>query len=144
MLGLDVIEDAIIAVLAPLKATHGVRLVGPYDGELDQVEKIGQRLTTTPAILVSFNGSVDNDTGGQRAFEVMQWTVLVATSDQASAANARRASYALLRAVRAQIGARVLLPGLMAAVTEGTEALVMRAGLVVYAIGFEITQPYLK
>lgn len=97
------IEDAILAALAPLVASHGVRAVETYNGELD-VDRFTAAVQQWPAVLVHYTGSSVEDRGQRRA-EFLEFVVFACDRHEADQSQARRGgptnpgSYALLDGV---------------------------------------------
>lgn len=97
------IEDAILAALAPLAASHKVRAIEPYNGELD-LDKFVAAVQQCPAVLVHYTGSTPEDRGQRRA-EYLEFVIFVVDRHEADQSQARRGgttnpgSYALLDGV---------------------------------------------
>ncbi|MGD9610461.1 MAG: phage protein Gp37 [Desulfovibrionaceae bacterium] len=97
------IEDAVLAKLAGLTASHGVRQVGPYNGDLD-LERFQAAVQQWPAVLAYYSGSSFEDHGQRRA-EIMEFVIFTCERHASDQSQARRGgptnpgSYALLKAV---------------------------------------------
>lgn len=97
------IEDALLAKLDPLAASHGVRQIGPYNGDLD-LERFGSFVQQWPAVLTYYTGSSLEDHGQRRA-ETMEFVIFTCDRHEADQSLARRGSatnpgsYVLLTAV---------------------------------------------
>lgn len=142
------IEDAIVAALAPLKASHKVKTVAPYGGELD-ADNIRQAVSAWPALLVSYQGRSVEDRG-ERKIETLRFVVVTGDLHANDQAKARRGglavnpgTYALLQATNAILEGLQLLPELMHAESAGDSSAVQAAGLSLYANRFTVRQPYL-
>ncbi len=143
------VEDAILAALEPLRASHGVRQVGPYGGDLDP-SLLAAAVQQWPALLTFYVGGPRADLG-QRRIETMGFVVLVCAKHAGEQAKARRGggpgvpagSYALLRAASAALEGRFLLPTLHPVVCTGVASELQGGGMSVYSLHIEIDQPYL-
>ncbi len=108
------IEDAILAALAPLTTTHGVRAVEAYNGELD-LDKFQGAVQQWPAVLVHYAGSSVEDRGQRRA-EFLEFVIFACDQHAAEQSQARRGgltnpgSYALLAGVADRLEGRRVIP----------------------------------
>lgn len=142
------IEDAILAALEPVKASHGVKRIAPYGGELEP-EKVAQAMTQSPSLLLTYDGS-ENSAHGARVMAAMSWTVIIGVRHASDLAKAKRGDatasgvYALLDAVRARLEGVQLLPELLPAEAAGDVSLIQVGGLVVHLDHYQITQACLK
>jgi phage gp37-like protein len=97
------VEDAVLAALAPLVASHKVRAIEAYNGELDP-DKFVAAVQQWPAVLVHYTGSTPEDRGRRRA-EFMEFIVFACDRHEQDQSQARRGgstnpgSYALLDGV---------------------------------------------
>lgn len=141
------VEDAILAVLEPLRASHGVRQAGPYGGDLD-LERLAAAVQQWPALLVFYVGGPRANLG-QRRIETMEFVVLVCAKHAGDQAKARRGgsgspgSYPLLRAASEALEGTTLLPGLFPVAVTGVASELQGGGMSVYSLQIEIDQPYL-
>lgn len=141
------VEDAILAALAPLRASHGVRQVEPYGGDLDP-ERLAAAVQQWPALLTFYVGGPRADLG-QRRIETMGFVVLVCAKHAGDQAKARRGgsggpgSYQLLRAASAVLEGKILLPGVFPVAVSGVASELQGGGMSVYSLQIEIDQPYL-
>ncbi len=101
------IEDALIAVLAPLHSDQGgdVRKIAGYQGELDS-ENLTQFVIQFPAILVAFAGSAYKMDAYPYMIEELTYTILIADRNMRGNEAARKGAprtvgtYTLMRQVR--------------------------------------------
>lgn len=143
------IEDAILAALAPLAASHGVRQTAPYNGEMD-LEKFQGAVQQWPAVLVHYTGSSFEDRGRRRA-EYMEFVVFVCSRHGGDQALARRGdsttpgSYALLKGVADLLeGRRVIVADdVFPCVRLGQQSEIQGRGLSVYSARYVIETVYL-
>lgn len=146
--GLVEIEDAILAALAPLAGTHGVRRIAPYGGEMDP-DKLAQAMVNVPAVLVAYDGSSITD-HGSRSMARMAWTVVIGMRNPADLVKAKRGDeafpgvYAILDGVRQALEGKQLFPELLPAVAVGDASYLQGNGYVIHLDSYEITQAYLK
>lgn len=63
------IEDAVLAKLSSLTTSHGVRQVGPYNGDLD-LERFQAAVQQWPAVLAYYAGSSFEDHGQAQCTEL--------------------------------------------------------------------------
>lgn len=143
------IEDAMVAKLAPLTASHGVRQVAPYNGDLD-LERFQAAVQQWPAVLVYYVGSVLEDLGQRRA-ETMEWIVFCCDRHAGNQSLARRGcatnpgSYALLKEVAGLLeGCRLIAADdVFPAVRLAQQSEIQGDGMSVYSSRYAIKTVYL-
>lgn len=143
------IEDAILAKLAPLAETHGVRAIEPYNGEMD-LDKFKAAVQQWPAVLVHYSGSSFEDRAPRKA-EYMEFIVFCCAMHGGEQALARRGdattsgSYALLKAVADLLeGKRVIAAGdVFSCVRLAQQSEIQGRGLSVYSARYVIETVYL-
>lgn len=142
------IEDAILAALAPLADSHGVRMVAPYNGEMD-LEKFEAAVQQWPAVLVHYTGSSFDDSGPRRA-EYMEFVVFCCAQHGGEQSLARRGdattsgSYALLKGVADLLEGRKVIPAgdVFPCVRVGQQSEIQGRGLSVYSARYVIETVY--
>jgi phage gp37-like protein len=143
------IEDALLAKLAPLAGSHGVRQIAPYNGDLDP-ERFAAAVQQWPAVLVYYAGSgVEED--GQRRGESMEFAIFCCDKHASDQAQARRGgatnpgSYVLLSAVASLLeGKRVIAADdVFPAALLAQQSEIQGKGLSVYSARYLIKTVYL-
>lgn len=105
MYTIEQIEDAYIEKLEPLKATHSVRVIKTYQGELDNEEEIRKAVKLFPSIFVVYGGS-RYEKHGSRKIEYMRYSFFVCDKNLRTENEARRGgagnpgTYSLLNGMR--------------------------------------------
>lgn len=141
--GIRELEDAILALLAPLKAQFPRLVLDTYAQDLDAED--AQRLAgRAPALLVVYSGSRESGPGQRRA-EALTWTVFVLARSWRDGEERRGGpdqpgAYALLDALRAALAGRQPFEDAGALALERQQAVVFAQGLVVYAAAYGLTQ----
>lgn len=148
---IEQIEDAVIAALAPLKASLKVREIKSYQGDLEAVsdEEIKKMVARWPAIYVVYVGS-GYGAHGARKVETPALSLFVCDRSLRSEEAARRGSsgnpgtYRLLRESRALITGKDLgLPGLAPFEIQRDTPVWFGGGASVYAQDYETAQGHL-
>jgi len=141
------IEDAILARLAPLKGTHGVRTLDSYDTRLEDPEAWKRFGIQFPAVFVAYEG-FDNVDKGSRQVAMHRYQIGVA--DQALRwKEARRGAvgnggaYALIDGVRDILAGVCVLPRLLPAMPKGGKVAFVRTDASMYVLTYSIGEPYL-
>lgn len=148
---IEAIEDAVIAALAPLKASLGVREIKSYQGDLDAVsdEEIKKMVARWPAIYVVYGGS-GYGAHGARKTETPGLTLFVCDRSLRGEEEARRGgatnpgTYRLLRECRARLtGKNLGLADLAPLEILRDIPVWFRSGASVYAQDYECAQSHL-
>lgn len=142
------IEDAVLAKLAPLADSHGVRAIEPYNGEMD-LDKFEAAVQQWPAVLVHYTGSSFEDRGQRRA-EYLEFMAFCCARHAADQALARRGdattsgSYALLKGVADLLeGRRVIAADdVFPCLRVGQQSEIQGRGLSVYSARYIIETVY--
>ena len=141
------IEDAILAALAPLKVSHGVRTLDSYDLRLEDPEAWKKLAIKFPAIFVLF-GDLDDKDLGQRQMEMQRFQIGMAESSL-RAGEARRGglqvegAYGLIQGVQDSLAGKILLPNLLPAMRKGVQRALIADGVAMYVATYTIGQGYL-
>jgi phage gp37-like protein len=143
------IEDAVLAALAPMATSHGVRQIEPYNGEMD-LEKFQAAVQQWPAVLVHYTGSSFEDRGRRKA-EYMEFVVFACdrhTSDQSQArrgGTTNPGSYALLKGVADRLEGRkvVAADDVFPCARVGQQSEIQGKALSVYSMRLVIETVYL-
>lgn len=141
------IEDAILAALEPLKASHGVRTLAGYDMELEDPEAWRKLGVKFPAVFALYVETDDRDLG-QRLLAMH--TFQIGMADRAlRPGQARRGgtggggAYGLIPAVQQALGGKILLPDLLPAMRRRVNLAAAAEGVAMYAATYIIGQGYL-
>jgi phage gp37-like protein len=141
------IEDAILAALEPLKASHGVRTLESYDLRLEDPEAWKRLTIKFPAVFVLFADLDDTDLG-QRQLEAQRFQIGMADSSLRPG-EARRGglrvegSYGLIHGVQSALAGKILLPDLLPAMRRGVQRALIADGVAMYVATYTIGQGYL-
>jgi phage gp37-like protein len=143
------IEDALVARLSGLTASHGVRQVAPYNGDLD-LARFQASVQQWPAVLVYYAGSVLEEHGQRRA-ETMEWVVFCCDRHASDQSQARRGgatnpgSYTLLKAVASLLEGRrpIAADDVFPAVRIAQQSEIQGEGMSVYSSRYAIKTVYL-
>lgn len=135
---LTAIEDAVVARLAPLKSTHGLRTLGAYAGELTPREL--DRVTPHfPAVWVVVT-DIDYEDLGMMTMQVVQFGLLIAHRSLRSDAEAKSGAYPLLEAARTTLLGATLLPGLTPVLIRYETVEMQTRGVCVYSALYSVSQ----
>ncbi|EHJ46338.1 protein of unknown function DUF1834 [Solidesulfovibrio carbinoliphilus subsp. oakridgensis] len=137
------VEDALVAALSPLKASHGVRQIKTYGDDLEP-DALPRLLPNLPAILVVYAGSV-TDSHGQRQIDRAAYFVFVCDRSLRSEEAARAGTsgaYPLLGAVRRLLQGKEVFPNIFAELRR-QETFLSRPDMTACYAVYEIAQPYL-
>jgi hypothetical protein len=140
-------EDAILAALEPLKATHGVQTLESYDLHLEDPEVWKKLAIKFPAIFVLF-GSMDTKDNGQRQMESNSFQIGMADRSLRKG-EARRGgaqvggAYGLIDGVRKALAGKILLPDMTPIMPRSVRQVVIADGVAMYAATYTIGQGYL-
>jgi len=141
------IEDAILAALGPLKASHGVRTLESYDLRLEDPEAWKKLAIKFPAIFVLYTDTIDKDLG-QRQLELNSFQIGLADRSLRKG-EARRGgavvggAYGLIQGVQDALAGKILLPDLLPAMRKGVRQAVIANGVAMYVATYTIGQGYL-
>ncbi|MHB1059818.1 MAG: phage protein Gp37 [Rhodanobacter sp.] len=148
MYTIEQIEDAIIAVLAPLKASLWVREIKSYQGELEEAD-LKKMAGKFPAIYVVY-GSSGYVAHGARKQEKMGFELFVCDKSLRGEEEARRGSganpgtYRMLRECRSLItGNNLGLAELTPFEIKHDTPVWFGGGVSIYAQGYETVQAHL-
>lgn len=137
------IEDAILALLAPLKARFPRLTVRPYAHEMDESDAL--RLAGyAPALLPVYSGSRESGPANLRA-EAMTWTVFVLARSFREGEASRGGpdqpgAYALLEAVRDALAGQQLFEDTTPLVRDRQQSVAFAQGLAMYAATYGMKQ----
>lgn len=143
MVEIHEMEDALVARLEPLKASHGVREVKTYGDDLAP-EQLPKLLPNLPALLVVYAGSVIVD-HGQRQVDRGAYFVFACAKSLRSNQDVRGGAmgvYPLLGLVRRTLHGQEIFPD-MPALLKRQETFLSRPDLTACYAVYEIAQPYL-
>jgi hypothetical protein len=141
------IEDAILAALAPLKVSHGVRTLESYDLRLEDPEAWKKLAIRFPAVFVLFADLEDKDLG-HRQMEAQYFQIGMADSSL-RAGEARRGgpqvggTNELIHGVQSALAGKILLPDLVPAMRRGVKHALIADGVAMYVATYIIGQGYL-
>lgn len=141
------IEDAVLAALQPLKASHGVRTLDSFDERLTDVDAWKRLAVSFPAVFALYVSTEDKDLG-QRQLALHKFEVGIAASSLRKG-EARRGgrigdgAYGLVDGVQSALAGRVLLPDLLAAKRSGVVQAILMQGVTLYVATYIIGQAYL-
>lgn len=145
---IEQIEDAIIAALAPLKVSLGIREIKSYQGELEE-EDLKKMAGKFPAIYVVYGGS-GYGAHGARKQEKMGLELFVCDKSLRSEEEARRGgaanpgTYKMLRECRDLItGKNLGLAELTPFEIQHDTPVFFGGGVSIYAQGYETVQAHL-
>ncbi len=148
MYTIEQIEDAIIAALAPLKVSLGIREIKSYQGELEEAD-LKKMAGNFPAIYVVY-GSSGYVAHGARKQEKMGFELFVCDKTLRVEAEARRGgaknpgTYRMLRECRSLItGKNLGLAELTPIEIQHDTPVWFGGGVSIYAQGYETAQAHL-
>jgi|GEM_PF-2895800 len=142
MVEIHEMEDALVAALEPLRASHGVRQIKTYGDDLEP-EALPRLLPNLPALLVVYAGSVIENLG-QRQIDRGAYFVFVCDRSLRSEADARTGAsgaYPLLGAVRRLLHGQEIFPN-MPAILKRQETFLSKTDMTACYAVYEIAQPY--
>lgn len=140
MNSLTAIEDAVITALTPLKASHGLRTLGTYAGELAPKD-LGGVSVHFPAVWLVVT-DVSYEDLGMMTMQVISLGLLVAHKSLRSDGQARSGAYPLLEAVRGVLMGKVLLAGLTPALVQQETIEMQTRGVCVFSAHYTVSQPF--
>ena len=143
------IEQALLAKLAPLKTSLGVRQLGPYAGDVTP-EEIGKVVQNWPAVLVMYMGKTIEDLG-VRKIAHMVWAVVACDRNPNNPALARQGgannpgTYAMLDACEDLLDNKEITVGdaLFPVLATDDASEFQGNGISIYSAMYEIKQGYL-
>jgi phage gp37-like protein len=139
---LSEIEDAILALLEPLKVSLGVRTVKAYQGELESPD-FGKMIVFFPGIFLYYSGST-SELVNRRVVETMEWSVFAADRSFRGDETARRGgtkgvgTYALISAIADVLRGQKVCGGVLIPVGTESIAYSQRNAVSVYESRFRI------
>lgn len=148
MYTIEQIEDAIIAALAPLKASLGVRTIKSYQAELDSEDDIARAARLFPAIIAVYGGSEYAD-HGSRKIETMTYMLFICDKNLRAEGEARRGgvgnpgTYAMLNAVRDLLYGKKMSLQIFPLKLPREKPVYLGMGLSIYSAEYETAQALL-
>lgn len=142
MVEIHAMEEALVALLSPLRDSHGVREIKTYGDDLEP-EALAKLLPNLPALLVVYAGSVIENLG-QRQIDRGAYFVFVCDRSLRNNAATRAGTsgvYSLLGAVRQLLHGKDIFPD-MQALLKRQETFLSRADMTVCYAVYEIAQAY--
>ncbi len=128
------LENAVVALLQPLRASHGVLTLKKYDGELD-ADRITATMGRVPAVLVLYAGGRNEDLGARQVF--MARLVVFCLESGLREGTARPGVNALLRGVRDILAGCEIVRSSVASL-EREEAVSAASGMSCFAATYKI------
>ncbi len=145
------IEDAAVALLAPLHTSLGVRTIKTYQGDLEvaAIEEFVKRVTAqAPAIYVTYGGS-GYKSHGARKVETQQVLLIVVDKSLRDEADARRGgannpgTYAMLAGARDALTGQQWLADLWPAEIIHEAPIWSGDGIAIYGAMYETSQGHI-
>ncbi len=141
------IEDAILAALEPLKASHGVRTLDGYDLRLEDEEAWRELAIQFPAVFVAYSSTKYRDLG-QR--QLAQHRYKIAVADQSfRKRGAKRGGLGgggtndLVDVVERSLTGLVVLPDMTPIMPEDVMPVMMNKYAAMYAVTITLGQGFL-
>ena len=134
------IEDAIITTLGPLVTAPGavVKTLGSYEGQFEEaVDADNQLLVVTPAVLVTYVGSMFDPDSGPYFDRSLTFAVMHGSSNLQSETKRRADVYSMLEATRALLNNNDLGLAIMPLYIEQEKIVASSRHLTVYSAQYQ-------